>query len=233
MRLKGENPEGRPNDCPMCRRPVTMKQMLEIPDAMLEAELKGEQKDFNTRDGNDDGVAWAQKAAEMIRVLRLYPNTKSLVFSQWTTHLRYLADCLDDEGIEWIQFDGTLNLEERDSVIEAFKAPGGPPVLLLSLACGSLGLNLTCATNVFLMDPWVSLSARTTRQRLLPIKWQSQIEQQAVDRAYRIGQTQPVRVFQIVAENTGLSFRIHGRIATQRSSQSKTESWQSSSARRR
>lgn len=78
----------------------------------------------------------------------------------------------------------------RESVVKAFHKPNSkansPRVMLISLKAGALGLNLTCASQVFLMDPW----------------WQASIEQQAIDRVYRLGQTRPVNVFQLVARDT-------------------------------
>ncbi|GAA6061470.1 hypothetical protein JCM10212_002549 [Sporobolomyces blumeae] len=91
-----------------------------------------------------------------------------------------------------------MRQEQREQVIKQFTTPNkeavagsktdkeSPMVMLLSLKAGALGLNLTIASQVFLMDPW----------------WQPAIEQQAIDRVNRIGQTQQVRVFQIVAADT-------------------------------
>ena len=70
--------------------------------------------------------------------------------------------------------------------IDAASAPDNPRVMLISLACGALGLNLTVASQVILCGPW----------------WQDSIEMQAVDRVYRIGQKKPVSVFQIISEET-------------------------------
>ena len=71
-------------------------------------------------------------------------------------------------------------------MVEAFLARDGPPVMLLSLKAGGVGLNLTAADHVFHLDPW----------------WNPAVEQQAVDRAHRIGQTRPVIAWKLVAEGT-------------------------------
>ena len=71
-------------------------------------------------------------------------------------------------------------------MVQAFQAPGGPPVMLLSLKAGGTGLNLTAADHVFLVDPW----------------WNPAVEDQAADRAHRIGQDKPVMVYRMVARDT-------------------------------
>ena len=61
---------------------------------------------------------------------------------------------LKSQGIQFLRFDGSMNARERERAIEAFKTSSKINVLLISLKCGSLGLNLTCANRVFLMDVW-------------------------------------------------------------------------------
>ena len=75
---------------------------------------------------------------------------------------------------------------DRGSVVNKFQAPDGPPVMLLSLKAGGTGLNLTAADHVFLVDPW----------------WNPAVEDQAADRAHRIGQDKPVMVYRLVARDT-------------------------------
>ena len=71
-------------------------------------------------------------------------------------------------------------------MVDAFQADDGPPVFLISLKAGGTGLNLTAADHVFLVDPW----------------WNPAVEDQAADRAHRIGQDRPVIVYRLVAEDT-------------------------------
>ncbi|WP_308789577.1 C-terminal helicase domain-containing protein [Polyangium mundeleinium] len=75
---------------------------------------------------------------------------------------------------------------DRAGVVNEFQAEGGPPVMLLSLKAGGTGLNLTAADHVFLLDPW----------------WNPAVEDQAADRAHRIGQDKPVFVYRLVAKDT-------------------------------
>ncbi len=108
---------------------------------------------------------------------------RALVFSQFTSFLRRVRARLDREGIESTYLDGSTR--RRGEVIEEFKA-GDAAVFLISLKAGGVGLTLTEADYVFVLDPW----------------WNPAVEAQAVDRAHRIGQQQPVMVYRLVAANT-------------------------------
>lgn len=109
---------------------------------------------------------------------------RSLVFSQWTAFLDLIEPHLRDKGIEFARLDGKTT--DRGGVVECFQRDDGPKVLLLSLKAGGTGLNLTAADHVFLMDLW----------------WNPAVEQQAADRAHRIGQQRPVIVHRLVAKDT-------------------------------
>ncbi len=109
---------------------------------------------------------------------------KALVFSQWTSLLDLVEPELSRAGIGYLRLDGSTR--DRAAVVSGFQAPDGPPVLLISLRAGGVGLNLTAADHVFLLDPW----------------WNPAVEDQAADRAHRIGQERPVLVHRIVAEDT-------------------------------
>jgi superfamily II DNA or RNA helicase len=109
---------------------------------------------------------------------------KALVFSQWTSLLDLVEPRLDEAGIPYTRLDGTTR--DRAGVLRRFQQETGPPVFLVSLKAGGTGLNLTSADHVFLLDPW----------------WNPFVEEQAADRAHRIGQERPVFVYRMVAENT-------------------------------
>jgi superfamily II DNA or RNA helicase len=109
---------------------------------------------------------------------------KALVFSQWTSLLDLVEPGLRAAGVPFTRLDGSTR--DRAGVVTAFSAPDGPPVLLISLRAGGTGLNLTQADHVFLLDPW----------------WNPAVEDQAADRAHRIGQTRPVLVHRLVARDT-------------------------------
>jgi SNF2 family DNA or RNA helicase len=109
---------------------------------------------------------------------------KALVFSQWTSLLDRVEPHLGAAAIPFVRLDGATR--DRGAVVEEFQRDGGPPVMLVSLTAGGTGLNLTAADHVFLMDPW----------------WNPAVEDQAADRAHRIGQERPVLVYRMVAKDT-------------------------------
>ncbi|HEX6244256.1 MAG TPA: DEAD/DEAH box helicase, partial [Polyangiales bacterium] len=109
---------------------------------------------------------------------------KALVFSQWTSLLNLVEPHLKQAGIRFTRLDGSTT--DRAGVVKAFQEDPAVSVMLLSLKAGGTGLNLTAADHVFLLDPW----------------WNPAAEDQAADRAHRIGQDRPVFVHRLVAENT-------------------------------
>jgi SNF2 family DNA or RNA helicase len=109
---------------------------------------------------------------------------KALVFSQWTSLLDLVEPELSRSGVAFERLDGSTR--DRGAVVARFQDSEGPPVMLLSLRAGGVGLNLTAADCVFVLDPW----------------WNPAAEDQAADRAHRIGQDRPVMVYRLVAENT-------------------------------
>ncbi|MCX5745520.1 MAG: DEAD/DEAH box helicase [Proteobacteria bacterium] len=109
---------------------------------------------------------------------------RCLVFSQWTSLLDLIEPHLTNAKLAFVRLDGTTT--DRAGVVQKFQADNGPPVMLLSLKAGGTGLNLTAADHVFLVDPW----------------WNPAVEDQAADRAHRIGQDKPVMVYRMVARDT-------------------------------
>ncbi|MBZ5639937.1 MAG: DEAD/DEAH box helicase [Acidobacteriia bacterium] len=116
---------------------------------------------------------------------------KALVFSQWTSLLDRVEPHLGEAGIAFVRLDGSTR--DRAEVVARFQDDAGPPVMLVSLKAGGTGLNLTAADHVFLLDPW----------------WNPAVEDQAADRAHRIGQERPVMVYRLIAEDT-VEERIQG-----------------------
>jgi SNF2 family DNA or RNA helicase len=110
---------------------------------------------------------------------------KALVFSQFVGHLAILREYLDRKGVRYRYLDGATPPKDRKQEVDAFQA-GDADLFLISLKAGGLGLNLTAADYVIHMDPW----------------WNPAVEDQASDRAHRIGQQHPVTVYRLVAKNT-------------------------------
>jgi len=122
--------------------------------------------------------------AEIVEEL-IASRHKALVFSQFTSHLSLIQEYLDGKGIAYKYLDGTTPTKERQCQVESFQAGEGD-LFLISLKAGGLGLNLTAADYVIHMDPW----------------WNPAVEDQAADRAHRIGQKRPVTVYRLVTANT-------------------------------
>ncbi len=125
-----------------------------------------------------------QVFAEVVEEL-LGGGHKALVFSQFTGHLALIRAFLDERGIYYKYLDGTTPAKERQNQVESFQSGEGD-LFLISLKAGGLGLNLTAADYVIHMDPW----------------WNPAVEDQAADRAHRIGQKRPVTVYRLVTTNT-------------------------------
>lgn len=109
---------------------------------------------------------------------------KALVFSQWTSLLDLIGKVLKREELVFSRIDGSTR--NRGEIVDSFQNDEKMSVLLLSLKAAGTGLNLTAADHVFIVDPW----------------WNPAIEDQAADRAYRIGQNKPVMVYRLVAKDT-------------------------------
>ena len=109
---------------------------------------------------------------------------KALVFSQFTSMLAIVRTVLDRAGITYEYLDGQTR--DRKAHIDRFQQDSDCGVFLISLKAGGLGLNLTAADYVFLLDPW----------------WNPAVEMQAIDRAHRVGQTRPVFAYRLICEGT-------------------------------
>jgi len=133
-----------------------------------------------------DPAAPSAKLALLLEELdtALAEGHKALVFSQWTGLLDRVEPHLRKADMPFVRLDGATR--DRAGVVARFQDPGGPPVMLVSLRAGGTGLNLTAADCVLLLDPW----------------WNPAVEDQAADRAHRIGQERPVMVYRLVAEGT-------------------------------
>ena len=110
---------------------------------------------------------------------------KALVFSQFVKHLKLVEEYLTNAGVSYQYLDGSTPAAAREKRIAAFQAGAGD-VFLISLKAGGVGLNLTAADYVIHLDPW----------------WNPAAEDQASDRAHRIGQTRPVTIYRLVTQGT-------------------------------
>jgi SNF2-related domain/Helicase conserved C-terminal domain/Bacterial SNF2 helicase associated len=113
-------------------------------------------------------------------------NHKALVFSQFLGMLGLIREKLDEEGIQYEYFDGSYTSKQRQDAIKNFQENEECRIFLISLKAGGTGLNLTAADYVYLMDPW----------------WNPAVEQQAIDRTHRIGQTKNIFAYRYICKDT-------------------------------
>jgi superfamily II DNA or RNA helicase len=134
----------------------------------------------------DSGIRSSKLDAFARLVDELLENRhKALVFSQFVDHLTLLRRHLDERGIRYQYLDGSTTIQERKRRVDAFQAGDGD-LFLISLKAGGVGINLTAADYVIHMDPW----------------WNPAVEDQASDRAHRMGQQRPVTIYRLVARHT-------------------------------
>ena len=129
----------------------------------------------------------SSKLERLLRILidLVAEGRRALVFSQFTKHLALVRDALDEQGLPYAYLDGSTPQKARAVQVDRFQAKERP-LFLISVKAGGTGLNLTAADTVIHLDPW----------------WNPAVEDQATDRAHRIGQLQPVTVMRLVARDT-------------------------------
>ena len=127
------------------------------------------------------------KLEELVReVEENVGHHKALVFSQFTSMLQLIRTALDEKGIPYLYLDGSVPAEERRRAVEQFQAEEDTRIFLISLKAGGVGLTLTAADYVYLVDPW----------------WNPAAEQQAIDRSHRIGQEKKVFAYRMICRDT-------------------------------
>ncbi|KAI7734849.1 hypothetical protein M8C21_025477, partial [Ambrosia artemisiifolia] len=165
--------------CPLCRRRLTESDLFSPPPEYAPEVDKSSCK-------------LSSKAATLLKLLQASkaenPSIKSVVFSQFRKLLLLLEEPLKEAGFKTLRLDGQMNAKKRADVIKEFSVSGteGPTVLLASLKASGTGINLTAASNVYLMEPW----------------WNPAVEEQAMDRVHRIGQNEAVKVVKMIAKDS-------------------------------
>jgi SNF2 family DNA or RNA helicase len=113
-------------------------------------------------------------------------NHKALIFSQFLGMLALIRQKLEQQGVKYEYFDGSTSAPDREKAIQAFQNDEETRVFLISLKAGGVGLNLTAADYVYIVDPW----------------WNPAVEQQAIDRTHRIGQTKNIFAYRMICKDT-------------------------------
>ncbi|KAL0983800.1 hypothetical protein UPYG_G00132950 [Umbra pygmaea] len=167
--------------CPLCRGQIKASELVEFSQDEQEPESNM----------SENWRSSSKLEALMSNLLRLRDedsSIKSLVVSQFTRFLSLLEVPLREEGFRFVRLDGTLSQKRRAQVIQEFQSesPDSPLIMLLSLKAGGVGLNLTAASRVFLMDP----------------AWNPAAEDQCVDRCHRLGQKKDVIITKFIVKDS-------------------------------
>ncbi|CAK7222539.1 hypothetical protein SEUCBS140593_004933 [Sporothrix eucalyptigena] len=135
----------------------------------------------------DEDIRLPSKIEALLDDLRtLPPGTKCIVFSTWRLTLDLIQRGLDQFRIPCLRFDGKVPQKDRQPVVDRFRNDCSIRVLLLTLSCGAVGLTLTAATRAYLVEP----------------HWNPTLEEQALARIHRLGQTQPVTTVRFYVRNS-------------------------------
>ncbi|KAJ1401748.1 Zinc finger, RING-type [Sesbania bispinosa] len=162
--------------CPVCRKIISKQDLITAP--------------TESRFQIDIDKNWVESCKITVLLNELEKlrssGSKSIVFSQWTAFLDLLQIPFTRNNISFVRLDGTLSQQQREKVIKQFSEDSDTLVLLMSLKAGGVGINLTAASNAFVMDPW----------------WNPAVEEQAVMRIHRIGQTKKVAIKRFIVKGT-------------------------------
>ncbi|TDL15102.1 hypothetical protein BD410DRAFT_796684 [Rickenella mellea] len=167
------------NASPTASTSALVKAEPEVPDDIL-TKLRGEEYDW------EPSTKMLKMRETLLQWLNENPADKAIIYSQWTSMLDLVGVFLKQQGIETIRYDGKMNRMARVEAIQRFKKPNGPRVMMISLKCGGVGLNLTVANRVINLD----------------LAWNYATEAQAYDRVHRLGQHKPVSIQRLIIRDT-------------------------------
>lgn len=181
--------------CPQCRGPIDRQMLVDVesflkvhaPDLIKEAEEVVPEPEV-AKAAEFISSAKIDKMLEILEQTAQETNNqdKTIIFSQFTGMLDIIEKPLKEKGYRFLRYDGSMDVRHRSNTVNKFFDDPEIKILIVSTKCGSLGLNLTCANRVILLDLW----------------WNPAIENQAIDRVHRIGQTKPVDVHRIFVKDT-------------------------------
>ncbi|KAK3494115.1 DNA repair protein rad-5 [Neurospora hispaniola] len=179
--------------CFQCREHINIRDIFEVirhDDDLETSSTPGaspEPRISLQRVGANDSSAKIVALISHLRTLRQeHPKMKSLVISQFTSFLSLISSALTRHKIFFLRLDGSMSQKARAAVLTEFQSTNKFCVLLLSLKAGGVGLNLTSAKRVYMMDPW----------------WSFAVEAQAIDRVHRMGQEDEVRVYRFIVKQS-------------------------------
>ena len=171
--------------CPMCRAPLEDETKLVEPAAAM-GEGADDEDGADVKDEDEDTSTKVTALLSILGAAHKKAGTKVVVFSQWARFLDILAPHLADAGYTCARLDGSMSAPARDDALRALDRDPQTTILLATLGVCSVGLNLVAASQVVLCDSW----------------WAPAIEDQAVDRVHRLGQTRACTVWRLVVEDS-------------------------------
>ena len=178
--------KGEETSCPVCRKgPIRTDQLLEV--VYDEPSSQQEQMIRLRKAHNFKSSVKLNALIESLQDLRKVDRKfKAVVFSQFTGFLDLAGDILKSNQFKFLRLDGSTSQKHREDVLKELNEIEDNVILLISLKAGGVGLNLTSANHVYLMDVW----------------WNEAIENQAIDRVHRIGQERDVNVIRFCVKDT-------------------------------
>ncbi|PHH69962.1 hypothetical protein CDD80_6335 [Ophiocordyceps camponoti-rufipedis] len=175
--MRHESDRGVAPRCFSCRATLNRRDLFEVVRHDEEGQIS-----LQRLNANHSSAKIAELISQLRTLRQTHPAMKSVIFSQFTSFLTLIEPALSRAKIRCLRLDGSMAQRARAAVLEDFARREGFVVLLISLRAGGVGLNLTCAGRVFMMDPW----------------WSFAVEAQAIDRVHRMGQEVDVVVKRFV-----------------------------------
>lgn len=167
--------------CPMCRVPLAVSDLFASPSV--------ESTDTVGSETQQESSAKIKTLVQLLTEVRENdPTVKSVVFSQFSNMLSLVQGPLEAAGFKFVRLDGSMTLKKREAALRAFRSkdPSSPSVFLLSLKAAGVGLNLVAASRAYMLDPW----------------WNPAVEEQAMDRVHRLGQTRDVEIVRLIVRDS-------------------------------
>ncbi|KAF8858265.1 hypothetical protein BDZ45DRAFT_674055 [Acephala macrosclerotiorum] len=168
---------GLQHKCPMCRAELPDNDCLVHPALEEKEEVE---IDIETKSSKTEALM------SILTASRRDPLSKVVIFSQWTSFLNIIQAQVEEAGMKFARIDGSMLAPARDAAMTSLETDPDCRILLASLSVCSVGLNLVAADTVILADSW----------------WAPAIEDQAVDRVHRLGQTRPCTVWRLIMEDS-------------------------------
>ena len=186
--MKHELNRGVVPKCFNCRAPLNKRDIFEVVrhDDEVDPFSKKPRISLQRLGANTSSAKVVALLSELRALRKEHPRMKSVIFSQFTSFMTLMEPVLTRAGIKFVRLDGTMSQKARTVVLQEFADNKGFMVLLISLRAGGVGLNLTSAGRVFMMDPW----------------WSFAVEAQAIDRVHRMGQEGEVLVKRFIVKGS-------------------------------